>query len=151
MEEQISHGGRLYAVVLRSTAREEGIRFFGDETSSLQLGYMSRPTGYVIAPHVHNPVKRHLTDTMEVLFIRSGRARLDLFTDDRNYFGSTTLGCGDVVLLAAGGHGLVMNEDTEIVEVKQGPYVPTDKTKFEPIDDSQVSFLKEVEGSNDSR
>ena len=39
---------------------------------------------------------------------------------------------GDVILLAHGGHEIVMNTECEILEVKQGPYAgPNDKTHLE--------------------
>jgi hypothetical protein len=39
-----------------------------------------------------------------------------------------------VILLATGGHGFEMLEDTEMYEVKQGPYAgENDKTRFEGI------------------
>ena len=38
---------------------------------------------------------------------------------------------GDVILLASGGHGFTMLEETEMIEVKQGPYAgEKDKTRF---------------------
>jgi hypothetical protein len=33
---------------------------------------------------------------------------------------------GDVILLASGAHGITMLENTEILEVKQGPYSQLD-------------------------
>ena len=57
----------------------------------------------------------------------------------RKYFKSLVLAKGDVILLAYGGHGLYMIEESEIIEVKQGPFAEDrDKIKFEPIDESQV-------------
>jgi hypothetical protein len=42
-------------------------------------------------------------------------------------------------LLAHGGHGFTMLEESEIVEVKQGPYSgDVDKTRFTGIDDAEV-------------
>jgi hypothetical protein len=59
--------------------------------------------------------------------------RIDFYTEDREYLQSTVAGAGDVILLAYGGHGFEMLEDTEIIEVKQGPYAGDgDKTRFEP-------------------
>jgi hypothetical protein len=41
---------------------------------------------------------------------------------------------GDVILLIQGGHGFEMLEETEIIEVKQGPYAgEQDKTRFKDI------------------
>jgi len=100
---------------------------------------MSRPQGYVIPPHVHNPVPREVQFTKEVLFIKSGRVRVDFYDDDQNYLESRILEQGDVILLAFGGHGFEMLEPTEIIEVKQGPYAgEEDKTRFEPISADQL-------------
>ena len=133
MIDEIKQGERLLALILRASFRVDGIRFFTPDDFSQQLGYMNRPKGYVIPPHVHNPVKRSVHYTKEVLFIRSGRVRVDFYDDDQNYLESRILAAGDVILLAYGGHGFEMLEAAEMIEVKQGPYAgEADKTRFEP-------------------
>ena len=102
---------------------------------------MNRPQGYVILPHVHDPVPREVQYTQEVLFIKSGKVLVDFYDKDRNYFESRILYQGDVILLAFGGHGFKMLEPSEIIEVKQGPYAEElDKTRFEPIDPGDVKM-----------
>ena len=132
------------ALILPASYSKPGIHFPTPDSFSQQLGYMKRPSGYVIAPHDHNPVLRNIEWTQEVLFIRSGRVRLDLYSpESRKYMESYVLGPGDVVLLAHGGHGLAMLEDSEIIEVKQGPYAgEMDKTRFDPVDESLVRYKK---------
>jgi hypothetical protein len=127
-------GEKILAIILRASFAADGIRFFTPDAFSQQLAYMNRPTGYVIPPHVHNPVVREVEITREVLFIRSGRVRVDFYDDNREYIGSQIVSQGDVLLLASGGHGFEMLEPTEMIEVKQGPYVgEQDKTRFEPV------------------
>ena len=139
MIENIMHEGRTLAVVLRTNHHADGIEFFTPNDFSQQLGYMNRPQGYVIPPHVHNPVPREVQFTKEVLFIKSGKARVDFYDDNQNYLESRILEQGDVILLAFGGHGFEMLEPTEMIEVKQGPYAgDADKTRFEPISADQV-------------
>jgi len=134
MTEEILHEGKLLALILRAGFRADGIRFFTPNDFSQQLGYMNRPRGYMITPHVHNPVERSVHYTKEVLFIRSGRVRVDFYDDGQNYLESRILGAGDVILLAFGGHGFEMLEPTEMIEVKQGPYSgDADKTRFDPV------------------
>ncbi|MEJ5227785.1 hypothetical protein [Thermodesulfovibrio sp.] len=100
---------------------------------------MKRPKNYIIPPHVHNPVVREVQLTQEVLFIKSGKVRVDFYDDDKNYLKSTILEAGDVILLAHGGHGFEMLEESEIIEVKQGPYAgEMDKVRFEPVDKNKV-------------
>lgn len=134
MVEVIKHDDRSLAIILRSSFSSEGIVFFTPNHFSQQLGYMNRAQGYVIPPHVHNPVSRDVQFTKEVLFIKSGRVRVDFYDDDQNYLESRIIETGDVILLAFGGHGFEMLEPSEMIEVKQGPYAgESDKTRFEPV------------------
>ncbi len=139
MIENIVHEGLTLAVILHANYKEDGIKFFTPDDFSQQLGYMNRPEGYVIPPHVHNPVTREVQYTKEVLFIKSGLVRVDFYDDDQNYLESRILNKGDVILLSVGGHGFQMLEASEIIEVKQGPYAgDADKTRFVGISPSQV-------------
>ena len=139
MIERIQHLDKELALIVRHSFRKEGIEFFTPNTYSQQIGYMNRPTGYVIAPHVHNAVPREVQFTKEVLLIKSGRLRVDFYSDSQEYLESTILFAGDIILLAFGGHGFVMLEPTEIIEVKQGPYIAEqDKERFDPCDESNI-------------
>ena len=121
----------LLAVIIRSTYHNEGIEFFTPGNFSQQLAYMQRPPGYEIPPHVHNSVKREVFFTQEVLFLKKGKVKVDFYNDKKQYLESKTISTGDVLLLAAGGHGFQMIEESEIIEVKQGPYAgDNDKTRF---------------------
>jgi mannose-6-phosphate isomerase-like protein (cupin superfamily) len=132
--ERIEADGRELALILRVGFRRDGIEFLTSSDDSQQLGYMHRPAGYIIEPHLHLPAPREVSYTKEVLFVRSGRLRADFYDEQRNYLESVLLGAGDVVLLSRGGHGFEMLENSEIVEVKQGPYVgERDKVRFAPV------------------
>jgi mannose-6-phosphate isomerase-like protein (cupin superfamily) len=136
--------GQELAIILRREFKRDGIEFVTANDYSQQLGYMNRPTGYEIEPHVHNPVAREVRYTKEVLFIKSGRVRVDFYTEERDYIESAVLKAGDVVLLAYGGHGFSMLEPTEMIEVKQGPYVgERDKTRFPGISRECVRLREE--------
>jgi len=136
----IEHDGYVLAIILPAKFEADGIHFFTPDDFSQQLAYMRRPSGYVVQPHVHNPVKREVEYTKEVLFIRSGTLRMDLYDDQQNYLQSRMLAAGDVVLLVRGGHGFEMMEECEIIEVKQGPYAgDKDKTRFTMIGPDQLN------------
>lgn len=129
------------AVIIKASYRSDGIEFFTPNDFSQQLGYMNRPKGYNIPPHRHNLVERKVTLTQEVLYIKSGRVRVDFYTDDQNYLESRILEKGDVILLAAGGHGFEMLETSEMIEVKQGPYVgEEDKVRFSSVPSHDIIF-----------
>jgi len=133
MIEKIEYEGKLLALIIPSDFSSDGIEFFTPNDFSQQLAYMKRGKGYEITPHTHNPVERSVLLTQEVLFIRSGRVKVDIYTESRDLVTSRELKKGDIILLASGGHGFEMMEDSEIIEVKQGPYTgDQDKTRFEP-------------------
>lgn len=139
MIENICLDGRILATLLRASYHEQGIKFFTPNDYSQQLAYMNRPQGYVIQPHIHNSVPRQVHFTKEVLIIKSGKVRIDFYDELKIYLESRILNPGDVILLAYGGHGFEMLENSEIIEVKQGPYAgDADKTRFSPISNQQI-------------
>lgn len=134
LPETITHNGAVLAIIISKDFKKDGIEFFTPDDFSQQLAYMKRPPGHVIDPHVHNVVKREVSLTQEVLYIKSGKIRVDFYTDDKEYIESRELCTGDVILLAAGGHGFEMLEETEMIEIKQGPYAgDKDKERFTPV------------------
>lgn len=145
MVEDVRHNGELMAVILRRGFNEAGIHFFTPDDFSQQLAFMHHPSGKVIQPHVHNPVHRNVYYTLEVLFIRKGRLRVDFYSGEKVYLGSEIIEEGDTVLLATGGHGFEALEELEMVEVKQGPYAgDRDKTRFEGNPkDTAISSMRE--------
>jgi len=139
MIETITCRDQVLAILVRANYRGRGIQFFTPDNFSQQLAYMNRASGYVIPPHVHNPQRREVHLTNEVLFIKSGRVRVDLYDSDRVYIESRVLEMGDVILLVSGGHGFEMLEDAEMIEVKQGPYTgDSDKTRFNPVSSAEI-------------
>lgn len=139
MIENIEHNGLLLAILIYSKYSADGIKFLTKDGLSQQLGYMNRPSGYIIQPHVHTPVLREISYTYEVLFLKSGAVRIDFYTADQKYLESRILRAGDIILLAHGGHGFEMLEPTEIIEVKQGPFVgDMDKIRFSPVPSENI-------------
>jgi len=141
MIEYIAYQNNTLAIIVRSTYSKDGIEFFTPNDFSQQLAYMKRPKNYCIQPHKHNSVPREVTHTQEVLFLKSGKVRVDFYDNNKSYLQSRILNSGDVILFASGGHGLKMLEKTEIIEVKQGPYLQDkDKTRFDGIKKDKIKL-----------
>lgn len=139
MIEKITHKQLVLGIIIRADFQKEGIEFFTSDNDSQQLGYMNRPEGYVIEPHCHNLVAREVHLTQEVLFIKSGKVRVDFYDNEQNYFKSAILEKGDVILLSDGGHGFKMLEKSEMIEVKQGPYCgDIDKVRFTAVEEKDL-------------
>ena len=124
----------LVAMLVRADRElEPGLRWVTEQRSALQLGWHLRPAGHVVAPHVHH--ERPLTSGLpqEFLLVQRGSMRVDFYDGERRFMCSRFLRAGDCLLLVSGGHGFEMLEETELLEVKSGPYVGAehDKTKFD--------------------
>lgn len=132
MVEEIKHNGELYAIIIKNSFSKDGISFFTEDDNTQQLAFMKHPKGKKIIPHIHNSVERTVYYTQEVLVIKKGVLRVDFYDKSSEFLFYRVLNAGDVILLAAGGHGFEIIEDLEMFEIKQGPYVgDLDKSRFD--------------------
>lgn len=130
--ETIVDGLEPIALIIKKDFDKPGIHFFTPANFSQQVAFMSHVKGKKIAPHIHNLISRQVLYTQEVLFIRRGRVKVNLYSSKRDFIGFRILEAGDLILLCGGGHSFEMLEETAMVEVKQGPYAgDNDKTLFE--------------------
>ena len=144
MIKQIKYKGNLLAIIITNDFTCEGIKFLTPDEFSQQLAFMKHPKGKIIPPHVHNKVNRNVLNTLEVLFLKRGKLRVDFYSDDRNYIESQILNSGDIILLSSGGHGFEVLEEIEMFEVKQGPYAgDKDKTRFKGISIKELKINNE--------
>jgi mannose-6-phosphate isomerase-like protein (cupin superfamily) len=143
MIEHIIDGNQLLALIISQKFDKPGAHFFTSSELSQQLAYMRHPVGKVIQPHIHRPVPREVQYTQEVLFIKKGKLRVDLYDNQQQYIASRILETGDTILLATGGHGFEVIEEVEMIEVKQGPYVgDRDKVSFAGISSAERSKIR---------
>lgn len=134
---------KLLAVIVKAKFRQDGLKFFVPDDYPQQLGYMRRPQGYVIASHIHRPVLRRIKLTQEVLFIRSGKIRIDFYDEKKHYVESRVVKQGDVVFMAFGGHGFEFMKNTDMIEVKQGPFLKkVQPVRFEAVLKDKIKLRK---------
>ena len=134
----------VLAIIIRESFSKEGIEFFTPDEYSQQVGYMKRPKGYHIKPHIHHQISRTVSNTQEVLIIKKGKVRVDFFDAQKEYLMSEFLLKGDLIILISGGHGFFMEKESEIFEVKQGTYMEEkDKEKFDTISSDMVIIKRD--------
>ena len=71
--------------------------------------------------------------TQESVYVVQGSMKVKLFTEDHEYIEEYTMNQGDLAVFVYGGHGYeILEDDTKIVETKNGPFVGVeqDKVKF---------------------
>ncbi len=124
--------GSLLAIISRIDSFGQGVHFVTPDDLQQQVAIMNRPAGEVIPAHSHLAVPRSLRGTQEVLIVLRGAVEADIFDNHRCLVQRIKLKPGDIITLVSGGHGFTISEDSLIIEVKQGPYVPgKDKEVFD--------------------
>lgn len=140
---RVIYKGKLIAFIIRVNFRKKGLQFFTPNQFSQQLAYMNRPKGHIVSAHIHPGAIRKVRLYQEVLFIRSGKVRVDFYDNQKHYIESRLLKAGDVVLIAGGGHGFRFLESSEVIEVKQGPFFPkAEAIKFDSAPEEKLKLKK---------
>lgn len=132
--EIIQHDGQIISIIYRDQDWVEGLNFITPDDLFIQVGSWYYPKGKILASHIHNSFPRTAQRTQEMTYVKRGSMRVLLYDEKRNYLQDYVLNEGDLAVFAYGGHGFEILEDgTQIVEAKNGPFtdVDQDKEKFE--------------------
>tara|TARA_B100000575_G_C22750824_1_gene447939 strand:- start:63 stop:491 length:429 start_codon:yes stop_codon:yes gene_type:complete len=131
MIEKIKFKQKLYAIIVRNKFTKKGANFLTKLSLSQQMAHMEYEKGHKIKSHYHKKWVRKISTTLEVLFIKKGKLRIDFFTTKGKYFLSKVLSEKDTVLFIYGGHGFEVIKNVSMIEIKQGPFTK-DTRKFFP-------------------
>jgi len=127
--EIIKHNNKRYAFIIRKQKEFIGKQFFGESKDFLQIGYMNLNKNDVIQPHKHIKKEIRVKLTQEVLYMLSGKMKVNFYDSKNKIIDNTILFDGDLIILLSGGHGFEFLEDSKIIEIKQGPYKGKEKDK----------------------
>lgn len=94
-----------------------------DPDESLQLVIHKRSAGEYTKAHIHAPKKRITKKLHECLVVIKGKIKVDFYTPDKKYFKSIYLSAGEAIIFMNGGHGVHILKDSEIIEIKNGPFI----------------------------
>lgn len=147
-------GAETLAIIIRGgTSYPMGAHFVTGDKDPLQVGTIRYPAGHTIKPHIHGPRQSEISKTWEVLHLRRGRIMVDFYLSDGTHATTRVLYVGDTLLLIGGGHAFRFLEESELIEVKQGPYLgASDKTffnrppmpKYDPFLQEMTSKVREI-------
>lgn len=125
-------------VVARHVPSEEvwkkGLSFFSQDPDFIQVGSWGYDAEKKLLPHIHNEVKREVLWTQEVIYVKQGRIMAHIFDTNEKKIEDVVVSAGDVIILLRGGHGYtIIDNDTQVLEIKNGPYVGADldRRRFE--------------------
>ena len=141
MIEKVLHKNKLLALIVRSQFRKkDGINFFTSKDATQQFGFMKHKKNHFIKPHKHNKRLTRILRSTEVILLLKGTLRVDFYNDKNKYLFSKIINERDIIMLIHGGHGFKILKNAEMIEVKQGPYLASDKIKFKTVDEKKIKF-----------
>lgn len=126
----IVEDGIEYAFVFSGEVIPEGLKFYTDESKYLQVSSWNYNAGKHLKAHMHKTCPRISEKTQEFVFIKKGSIRVYLYNRKGKVFKEFDLHTGDFMILFEGGHAYdVLDDNSEILEVKNGPYPGLEKDK----------------------
>lgn len=123
--EKIILNGKLVAIKISSmgagsvpvTAQEE----------VLQVLTLKHPKGRIVSPHSHTPKRRETTVLQECLVVIRGKLRVSLCDESGTALKRIDISAGETCIILSGVHGVEFLEDSEVIEIKNGPYIDDKK------------------------
>lgn len=120
----------ILAIVIRGEDWGQGLNFASLEEDYQQVGFWGYNKGKKLLPHIHLIAPREISSTQEVVFVKDGRIKANIYTEKEKFLNSVELGKGDTIILLNGGHGYeILEDNTQVLEVKNGPYVGAEKDR----------------------
>ncbi len=129
-EEIADEKGDLLAIVLRAGDYLPGTNFYNKDGDFIQAGTWNHPKGHKIAPHLHREFERQSMRTQEMVYLKSGQMKSNIYGEDEKLLKEVILNPGDIIVYLKGGHDFEMlGDNNQVFEVKNGPYPGKEKDK----------------------
>lgn len=129
--EEIKDGETVLARYVPATALwNEGLSFFSDDSEFVQVGTWGYQEGKNLLAHSHNKVVREVDRTQEVIYVKQGAILASIYDQANEKVRELRVSEGDLIILLGGGHGYEIVEDnTQVLEMKNGPYAGAEKDR----------------------
>ena len=128
--EVIKKDGLIFSIIYRESDWVKGLNFITPDEMFVQVGSWWYDKGKLLDNHTHKDFERTATRTQETIYVKKGSVKVSLFTEQEDFFKEYTLEEGDLAVFGYGGHGYeILEDNTQIIESKNGPFVSVEKDK----------------------
>lgn len=111
-------------MIFRRTEITDKRQDIAPETEGLQVSAFTMAKGKTFRPHEHLPRPREIPRTQETWILLSGSVEVTYYDVGGGLLGKTILRAGDCSISLLGGHNYIaLEDDTQVYEVKLGPFV----------------------------
>ncbi|MCM1523292.1 MAG: hypothetical protein NC120_02430 [Ruminococcus sp.] len=128
---EIKKGDTVLARHIKPEDIKEGLSFFSADEEFIQVGAWNYGKGKDLLAHIHNEIPRTATRTCETLYVISGAIEAKIYGLDREPVDTFTVKAGEILILLECGHGYkVLEDNTKVLEVKNGPYLGAETDRY---------------------
>ena len=133
---EITFENQLYAFVCSLNDVNKGLEFLSDDSDFIQLGTWNYEKNFSTVPHYHLEHDKPSNLTQEVVLVHKGSVKCRLFTKEGNYVDEVDINEGELIVQIYGVHEYIMNEDSIVLEIKNGPYYgpEVDRKRIDVVD-----------------
>ena len=127
---KITHNGQIISIIYRDSDWLKGLNFITPDEHFVQVGSWWYDKGKKLDSHIHKEFDRNATRTQESIYVKQGSLKVLLYTEKKEFFQDYILYQGDLAVFGYGGHGYeILEDNTQIIESKNGPFISVDKDK----------------------
>jgi hypothetical protein len=122
---------KLLAIIIDPSGDESSKNFYTEDSLDIQVASFKLKKDDNIDRHYHLAQNRSISTTSEVIYVISGILEVSIYDDEMDLVKTTEIDNGKIIVLLSGGHEIKIIEDSNFIEVKQGPYdEENDKKRF---------------------
>ena len=114
----------ILARYIPASSWKEGLSFFSKDDEYIQTGTWKYNKGKELLAHIHNEAERKISRTQEVIYVVKGKIEASIYDLKGSFVEKIIVNAGDFLILLNSGHGyLILEDDTQVLEIKNGPYL----------------------------
>ncbi|HCU07022.1 MAG TPA: hypothetical protein DIC42_05545 [Holosporales bacterium] len=124
---EIKYKDEVIARHIPANSWNDGLGFYSQDSEYLQVGTWKYNSGKSLLKHIHNIAERNVERTQEVIFVKTGKLQASIYSLDEILIETFVAHTGDIIILLNCGHGYeILEDNTEVLEIKNGPYLGAD-------------------------
>lgn len=129
-KKEIIKNAALYGLIVYGDQIDNGLRFYTGDESFIQVASWNYQKDKILGPHGHLKCERKSDLTQEFVYVKKGSMEATIYDNNDKVIANEILREGDFIILFAGGHRFkILEDNTEVLEAKNGPYPGLEKDK----------------------
>ena len=119
----------VYATLIKTKDAPKGLTFSSSDEENIQAGVWNYEKGKILDLHYHKDFPREATRTGEAVCVMRGSIVCNLFTKEGDFLVQVPVKESEVIVQYYGAHEYIIEEDSVIIEIKNGPYFGPEKDR----------------------